>query len=336
MKKFLSIFLIIIFIFVLSGCKETETEETFYTITFKVDGEIYKKVQVKENDPVSPVVAPKKDNLIFSFWSQIGSSNPYDFDKPVKRNFTLNANYEIASSAINEVTMNYLHGIFTVKVEYIKENKLWFIDLGDEVVATSQGSAVSIGSSMLGFCFLTNSHVVNTTTYEYDKRSIKIEDAWGKTYSVSVVQVDPSYDLALLQCDIFSNASLKEKNIPYFTLASEDPKNNDPVIALGTPKGQKNAITSGKIQSYDTITLTPQNKKTSNVTFPVIVHNAYIGSGSSGGALINSNYELVGINYAARENKDSEFSGRCYSIPVSKIKEFFDKYELNDYLVLTD
>ena len=333
MKKFLSIFLIIIFIFVLTGCKETETEETYYTITFKVDGEIYKKVQVKENDPVSPIVAPQRDNLIFSFWSQIGSSNPYDFDKPVKRNFTLNANYEISSSSINEVTMNYLHGIFTVKVEFVKENKFWFIPISEEIT-TQQGSAVAIGCSMLGYCFLTNSHVVNTLA-EYDTRSIKVEDAWGKTYSATVVQVDASYDLALLQCDMFSYSTLKEKNIPYFTLASSDPKVNDPVIALSTPKGQKNTITSGKIQSYDTITLTTQNEKTSNVTFPVIVHNAYIGSGSSGGALINSDYELVGINYAARQT-DEQFSGRCYSIPASKIREFFDKYELNDYLVLTN
>ncbi|MBO4667591.1 MAG: trypsin-like peptidase domain-containing protein [Bacilli bacterium] len=333
MKKFLSIFLIIIFIFTLSGCKEQETDEDYYKVTFKVDGEVYKTIKVKENDPVSPVVAPTKNNLIFSFWSQVGSSKPYDFEKPVTRNFTLNANYEIASSAINEVTMNYLHGIFTVKVEFVKENKLWFIPISEEIT-TQQGSAVAIGSSILGFCFLTNSHVVNTLA-EYDKRSIKIEDAWGKTYSVDLVQVDPSYDLALLQCGIFSNAGLKEKNIPYFTLANEDPKVNDPVIALGTPKGQKNTITSGKIQSYDTITLTTQNEKTSNVTFPVIVHNAYIGSGSSGGALINSDYELVGINYAARQT-DEQFSGRCYSIPASKIREFFDKYELNDYLVLTN
>ena len=74
---------------------------------------------------------------------------------------------------------------------------------------------------------------------------------------------------------------------------------------------------------------TPAEETTliSNVTFNVIVHSAYINSGSSGGALVDENLKLVGINFASASIESTSKYLYTYAIPASKAKEFINNYE---------
>lgn len=101
---------------------------------------------------------------------------------------------------------------------------------------------------------------------------------------------------------------------------STDPVVGNDVIALGSPEGQQNAISFGKVQKYDTIKANVE-EYLSNVSFNVIMHDAYINSGSSGGALLDSSLKLIGINFAGTES-----SGEGYAIPISKVFEFCERY----------
>ena len=56
-----------------------------------------------------------------------------------------------------------------------------------------------------------------------------------------------------------------------------------------------------------------------------MVHSAYIKGGSSGGALLNNNDEVIGVTFAGVFDNKGEFV-RGYAIPVSKVNEFLSKY----------
>ena len=87
---------------------------------------------------------------------------------------------------------------------------------------------------------------------------------------------------------------------------------------MGNPNSTKNIISQGMVNCYSLITL---NNSKSKIDFEVIVHTALIDSGSSGGALINKNNEIVGITFAGVfDNNDKFITG--YAIPSSKIIEF--------------
>ena len=65
--------------------------------------------------------------------------------------------------------------------------------------------------------------------------------------------------------------------------------------------------------------------KGENVTFTVLEHNAETNGGSSGGAILNIDLELIGIHYAGSRDSSGNFV-RGYAIPIDKIHEFLNKY----------
>jgi S1-C subfamily serine protease len=69
------------------------------------------------------------------------------------------------------------------------------------------------------------------------------------------------------------------------------------VISTGAPNGQANPITYGQLTGYSTVTLTNTPVTASNVTFEVVVHDAYINIGSSAGPLLDANLNVIGVNY---------------------------------------
>jgi S1-C subfamily serine protease len=140
------------------------------------------------------------------------------------------------------------------------------------------------------------------------------------------VACDPNYDLAVLKFTIEQTETSKSY-IP-LALATSNLSINDKVIALGQPKGQKNTITLGNINGFanPTITVDP-NVAMSNVEFSVYRHNAPIAGGSSGGALIDYNYKIVGINYASSADSSGNYL-YTFAIPIEKVKEFLTLYNL--------
>ena len=57
----------------------------------------------------------------------------------------------------------------------------------------------------------------------------------------------------------------------------------------------------------------------SNVKFKVLEHSGYVSGALKGGIILNSNLQVVGIDYATASNKK-------YSIPIEKVVEFIKKY----------
>jgi S1-C subfamily serine protease len=192
-------------------------------------------------------------------------------------------------------------------------------------VRYSQGSGVvfkkEIGEGDKNtYYLLTNNHVVYKRENLYSKFDYLVQDCYGNIVDAIVVASNPNHDLAVMKFK-------SEKEYTVLPFASEDPEINDTIISIGGPLGVINAVTIGKIESYVNVVFEDDNgvKDTniSNVTYKVLKHTSYINNGSSGGALINRNYELCGINYAAGVGAENPVCG--YAIQISKVKEFLNE-----------
>lgn len=168
------------------------------------------------------------------------------------------------------------------------------------------------------YYLLTNNHVVYQNTEKYNSFEYFVVDCYGSQKPATVLAKDPNYDLAVMT---FKSERLY-KTVDF---ATENPLTGAKVIALGQPLGIVNSVTAGKVLNYTTVKVTNDNSKPisnqSNVAFSVIKHNAPINNGSSGGVLLNYNYQICGINYAAELDENGGFE-TAYAVPVLKVKEF--------------
>ncbi|CAD83574.1 serine protease [Candidatus Blochmanniella floridana] len=140
------------------------------------------------------------------------------------------------------------------------------------------GSGVIINSNK-GY-IITNNHVVHGA----DKITIQLND--GREYNAKIIGHDEQTDLALLQI-------LKFKNLSEIKIADSDTlKVGDFAVAIGNPFGLGQTATSGIISALGRSGLNLEGLEN------FIQTDASINRGNSGGALVNLNGELIGINTA--------------------------------------
>ena len=308
-----------------NGCLKTNTiydngSKLKYKVKFYYDTSSEPIIQeVESGKRVSVPIVPQKTNYIFMGWSEYGGTNIYyDFSKSVTKDFSLYAYYELDAVTItNKISTDTIKGV--VKIY----NKCYNSFLGIET-----GFSTSLGS---GFCFrinngryyvITNCHTAINNT-NYDNQEFTIVDYQGKEYvgylykspAKTSSAISAAYDLAVLY---FKPSST---NVKKLDLATNNPKIQSDVVLLGSPAGQANSITYGNVSGHQNIKLSNCSTRESNVTFPVIISNAYANSGSSGGPLLNSNLKVVGVHYAGNRTK-----GYSFAIPIEKVREFLNKY----------
>jgi hypothetical protein len=118
---------------------------------------------------------------------------------------------------------------------------------------------------------------------------------------------------------VFSVVSfVSECEFTVLPIAPEPPEYNEPVVAIGNPhENTRNVITTGRITSRNPV---PFGDEAGKNQHNVITHSARISVGSSGGALLNKNMEIIGINLGGSENMFRFIEGKA--MPCDKILEF--------------
>ncbi len=217
----------------------------------------------------------------------------------------------------------YGKGIITanVSVHLTVYDKTFYGERVNEDFSHGSGIIFKKHSNLEGgtYYVITNNHVVyladNGRHFEYT-----INDCYDDSYVATVEYSSAEYDLAVL-----SFTSPKEYNVLSF--ANSNPHVDDMVIAFGNPLGVSNAVTFGTVKEFTHVTLSAGfSKEMSNVEFSVIRHDAYMDGGSSGGVLIDKNYNICGINYAASfDSNDNFVSG--YAVPVDRVVVFINMHE---------
>ncbi|MDD7592812.1 MAG: trypsin-like peptidase domain-containing protein [Peptoniphilaceae bacterium] len=159
---------------------------------------------------------------------------------------------------------------------------------------------------------LTNSHVVNSG----DAESVKVLLSTGEEQEAEVMWADPTLDLAVIKID--------STGLPAVEFGqAEDVKVGDKAIAIGNPLGLdlQSTLTSGFISGLNrSITL-----QDGNIMDGLIQTDAAINSGNSGGALLNAQGQLIGINTARPSSAD----GIGFAIPVSTVQPIVEKILAN-------
>ncbi|MGW2178141.1 S1C family serine protease [Streptomyces sp. NPDC001732] len=207
---------------------------------------------------------------------------------------------------------------------------------GSGVVITSDGEVV------------TNNHVISGAS------SIEVRLSTGRTYTAKVVGTDPDKDLALIRLQ--GASGLKTATLGDSSTVAV----GDQVVAIGSPEGLTGTVTSGIVSALDRdVTVAKDgggqgqgrgqggqdqwpfefggrqfNGDTgeSTTTYKAIQTDASLNPGNSGGALINMNGEIIGINsamYAAGSAGGSSGSsagsvGLGFAIPVNTLKADLD------------
>ena len=175
----------------------------------------------------------------------------------------------------------------------------------------ASGSGVSISAD--GY-IVTNNHVVEKA----DQLMVTLNNK--KDYKAEVVGTDPSTDLAVIKIDA--------TNLPYLKFAnSENVHVGQWVLAIGYPLNLETTVTSGIVSAKArNIGINSRNSEAPIESF--IQTDAAVNPGNSGGALINTNGDLIGINSAIASPTGS-YAGYSYAIPsnlVSRVVTDIIKY----------
>ena len=168
------------------------------------------------------------------------------------------------------------------------------------------GSGVIISAD--GY-IVTNNHVVDGA----DELTVTLNEN-SKEYSARIIGADKTTDLALIKIDA--------KNLPAIVIAnSDDVKVGEWVLAVGNPLGLNNTVTAGIVSAK------ARSMNTGGIT-SMIQTDAATNQGNSGGALVNTRGELIGINAMLYSQTGSNI-GYGFAIPttiVNKAVEDFKKY----------
>ena len=151
---------------------------------------------------------------------------------------------------------------------------------------------------------LTSLHVIS------DAESIDIFLADGKSYRARLLGHDPESDLAVLQLTS-PPANLK-------AIAFGDSRSlqvGQWVFAIGNPHGLARTLTSGIVSSLHRTVRNPKNV----VMKDLIQTDAALNPGSSGGPLLNSKGELIGIN-AAILSQSGDSAGISFAVPIHRVR----------------
>jgi len=166
----------------------------------------------------------------------------------------------------------------------------------------SSGSGVIVTSD--GY-IVTNNHVIEGASEIlvtlYDKRNFEAE----------LVGQDPVSDLALLK--------IKSEKLPVLKFGDSDKlKLGEWVLAVGNPFNLTSTVTAGIISAKARDIGLSRKNKMSIESF--LQTDAAVNPGNSGGALVNSHGQLVGINTAI-ESKTGSYTGYSFAIPSSIVKK---------------
>lgn len=175
---------------------------------------------------------------------------------------------------------------------------------GGSTTSNATGSGIIISED--GY-ILTNNHVISSENSSY----FAIEEATGikinlygsdETYDATVIGTDSYTDLAVLK--------IEKTGLTPATLGNSDNvKVGEFVMAIGNPLGMDYSVTSGIVSAVN------REVESDGTVYYAIQTDAAINSGNSGGALVNSNGEVIGVNTLKLAGTGIEGIG--FAIPIS-------------------
>ncbi len=169
----------------------------------------------------------------------------------------------------------------------------------------SAGSGIIVSENEGELLIVSNNHVVEGTT------TLEVTFIDGSVAEAVIKGTDPEMDLAVIAVKLEDLTEETRKAITVAALGNSDElKLGEPVIAIGNALGYGQSVTNGIVSALNReVTMSDGSKGT------YIQTNAAINEGNSGGALLNVDGEVIGINSSKLYGTTVE--GMGYAIPIS-------------------
>ncbi|MCB0790133.1 MAG: trypsin-like peptidase domain-containing protein [Flavobacteriales bacterium] len=213
---------------------------------------------------------------------------------------------------LTDAAEHTVNAVVHVTTEAMVQRRDPFMDFFWGYRAPDPSPQVGVGSGVIisedGY-IVTNNHVVQNA----DKIRVSLNDK--REFDAKVVGTDPSTDIALLKVPADGLPVLNYGN-------SDDVRVGQWVMAVGNPMNLTSTVTAGivsaKARNINLLQYDP-----SRDIFPIesfIQTDAAVNPGNSGGALVNANGELIGINTAIA-SMTGQYAGYSFAVPVNIVKK---------------
>ncbi|MFV0496266.1 S1C family serine protease [Mycobacterium sp.] len=173
-----------------------------------------------------------------------------------------------------------------------------------------QGSGVIIDGR--GY-IVTNNHVISEAANNPSQFKMTVVFNDGKEVPASLVGRDPKTDLAVLKVDNVENLTVARLG------DSDKVRVGDEVLAVGAPLGLRSTVTEGIVSALHRPVPLSGDESDTDTVIDAIQTDASINHGNSGGALIDMDAQVIGINTAGKSLSESA-SGLGFAIPVNEMK----------------
>jgi putative serine protease PepD len=158
---------------------------------------------------------------------------------------------------------------------------------------------------------LTNNHVVEVAA-EGGSITVLLPD--GSTADAAIVGRDPATDVAVIKAENVSGLT------PADFGSSDDLSIGEEVVAIGSPFGLENTVTSGIVSALNRPVSSSNGPGGDSSVFPAVQTDAAINPGNSGGPLVDMSGNVIGINSAIQTASDSTSQGGSiglgFAIPI--------------------
>lgn len=190
----------------------------------------------------------------------------------------------------------------------------WYRFFSEEPLTKQQADASGVIVSSDGY-IVTNDHVVQ------DAEDIEITLQDQRSYKAKVVGLDPETDLALLK--------IKETNLSFIEFGNSDEiEVGDWVLAVGNPFNLTSTVTAGIVSAKARgINIKSEGDEVGR-SESYIQTDAAVNRGNSGGALVDFNGKLIGIN-SIIATPTGAYAGYSFATPVNTVKKIIDDLLIN-------
>ncbi|WP_166964450.1 S1C family serine protease [Yeosuana marina] len=216
----------------------------------------------------------------------------------VQTNNVSNAKVAYEAPDLTVAAENSINTVVHVKNLSVSDGQMTIQDLfmGRHPQQAQIGSGSGVIITADGY-IITNNHVIDNS----QELSVTLNN--NKTYEAKIIGSDPKTDIALIKIDA-------DEDLPYATFGDSDQaKIGEWVLAVGNPFNLTSTVTAGII-SAKSRSLDPSG----NHTQSFIQTDAAVNPGNSGGALVNTEGELIGINTAITSQTGS-YIGYSFAVP---------------------
>ena len=187
-----------------------------------------------------------------------------------------------------------------------------------EYTAEGAGSGIIISKTDSDILILTNYHVIEGA----EELSVTFYDE--KSYDATVVGVSEKKDIAVIKVALNDIKPSTIESIAIATIGDSNKlKVGNGIIAIGNALGYGQSVTTGVVSALNR-EVTMDNTRTKMIQI-----DAAINGGNSGGALLNAQGEVVGINSvkysAAATSTSASIEGMGFAIPISDVKDLINQ-----------